>query len=162
MISRCAHPILIDMDAMHSHKTRRFFKQYSLELSTRMRGRSKKRSTNLEAIRSISIQSSKLSKALFTDSGGLTPRIAVTRPNQGIILPRLPVIEEMSWTTCAGLDLILEYRSERKWFSTYMALCPYRSIHAPIKFTPLSARPVCYGQVSSSESYPQNIPSRTN
>ena len=152
-------PILIDMERNGIAIDKEFFKQYSLELSTRMREIEKEIYQILGY--PININSTQqLSKALFTDLG-LTPPDAGNKTKAGHYSTSAAVLEEMRGQHVL-VDLILEYRELTKLVSTYLDALPKQVNPRTNKIhTSFSQTGSVTGRLSSSDPNLQNIPTRT-
>ncbi|NMC45404.1 MAG: DNA polymerase I [Chloroflexi bacterium] len=152
-------PILIDMERNGIAIDKEFFKQYSLELSTRMREIEKEIYQILGY--PININSTQqLSKALFTDLG-LTPPDSGNKTKSGHYSTSASVLEEMRGQHVL-VDLILEYRELTKLVSTYLDALPKQVNPRTNKIhTSFSQTGSVTGRLSSSDPNLQNIPTRT-
>lgn len=152
-------PILIDMERNGIAIDKDFFKQFSHELSTRMREIEKKIYEILGY--PININSTQqLSKALFTDLG-LTPPDSGNKTKSGHYSTSASVLEEMRGQHVL-VDLILEYRELTKLVSTYLDTLPRQVNPRTNKIhTSFSQTGSVTGRLSSSDPNLQNIPTRT-
>ncbi len=151
--------VLIHMERNGISIDKKFFKEYSQELSQRMREIEKEIYTILGY--PININSTQqLSKALFTDLA-LTPPDLGNKTKSGHYSTSASVLEEMRGQHIL-VDLILEYRELSKLVSTYLDALPKQVNPRTNKIhTSFSQTGSVTGRLSSSDPNLQNIPTRT-
>ncbi len=153
-------PVLIDMERNGISIDKQFFKEYSQELSARMREIEKEIYQILGY--PININSTQqLSKALFIDLGLKNPDSG-GKTKSGHFSTSASVLEEMRGQHKV-VDLILEYRELSKLVSTYLEALPKQVNPRTNKIhTSFSQTGSVTGRLASSEPNLQNIPIRTD
>ncbi len=152
-------PVLINMERNGISIDRQFFKDFSDELSIRMREIEKEIYQILGY--PININSTQqLSKALFTDLGLKNPDPS-NKTKSGHYSTSASVLEEMRGQH-KMVDLILEYREISKLVSTYLDALPKQVNPRTNKIhTSFSQTGSVTGRLASSDPNLQNIPTRT-
>jgi len=152
-------PVLIHMERNGISIDKKFFKDYSQELTQRMHAIEKEIYSILGY--PININSTQqLSKALFIDLA-LTPPDPGNKTKSGHYSTSASVLEEMRGQH-ALVDLILEYRELTKLVSTYLDALPKQvNPHTNKIHTSFSQTGSVTGRLSSSNPNLQNIPTRT-
>jgi DNA polymerase-1 len=152
-------PILTNMERNGIAIDKQFFKEYSQELSTRLREIEKEIFQILGY--PININSTQqLSKALFIDLGLKNPDPG-NKTKSGHFSTSASVLEEMRGQHVV-VDLILEYRELSKLVSTYLDALPKQVNPRTNKIhTSFSQTGSVTGRLASSDPNLQNIPTRT-
>ena len=152
-------PILVNMERNGISIDKQFFKDYSQELSTRLREIEKEIFQILGY--PININSTQqLSKALFIDLGLKNPDPG-NKTKSGHFSTSASVLEEMRGEHVV-VDLILEYRELSKLVSTYLDALPKQINPRTNKIhTSFSQTGSVTGRLASSDPNLQNIPTRT-